>query len=219
MKHTRICEQCGREFTTYQSARRPDPPRFCSIPCRAAWQRGPGHPRYKGEWITVQGGHPRAFVWIDEATRARLGITRAEAPRARVNWLLTHPGETLTSHDHIHHKDEDTLNDSPENLVKLSPKRHIEEHGGPPHRNRRVLSAVACAVCGKPIKARTDRAVRFCSRACNAKGQAGPDNPNRGKPFSEERKRAISEAKRGQKHSPEARERMCQAARARWAKS
>lgn len=235
-------------------------------------QRGPGHPSYKGQWVTVQGGRPRVYMWIDEAMSSRLSRSewlpgRSYAPRSRVAWLEAHPGERLTAADVIHHIDGNTLNDDPSNLEKHTYRSHRLQHaaelavlprvtapfppcevcGAPvkarkdrvvrfcsracsgkahtktvdpsapkPARTRAYPIGGACEVCGKPVRQRTDRVVRFCSRTCFGAGTAGAKNINFGKSFSEERKQAISEGKRGYRFSQEAREKMRQSALARW---
>jgi hypothetical protein len=171
----------------------------------------------------MQGGRPRAYVWIDEAMRARLGVRRPYAPRARIAWLRANPDEPLSPRDHIHHLDGDTLNDDPGNLTKLTNRQHGEEHGrlrAPTAAARRQSTEKTCEICGARFLPKRGRetTARFCSRACNAKGQAGPDNPNRGKPLSEERRRAISVAKRGRTWSPEHRARLSEIHRERWRK-
>lgn len=143
--------------------------------------RGPNHPNFKGEWTVTQGSTTRVRVWVDDGMMARLGMApgrrKRHAPRARVNWLLAHPGETLRPDEPIHHVNGDTLDDRPENLLKLPSNRdHIllhPEQVAAMNARRRVPDA-ACKVCGAPIRPWR----RFCSFACRGVSQRGTANVN-----------------------------------------
>lgn len=96
---------------------------------------GPNHPNFKGQWTVTREGRTRAFVWIDKEMQARLGVKRPYVARARVVWLEAHPGETLTSRQIIHHVNEDTMDDRPENLERLvNQRKHAQLHGQKPNR-------------------------------------------------------------------------------------
>ena len=64
-------------------------------------------------------GRPRAFVKIAEPN-----VWRA---RAKVVWEREH-GCRLPRGKVVHHKDRDTMNDAPENLVALTRSEHAMEH-------------------------------------------------------------------------------------------
>ena len=72
---------------------------------------------------------PRAFVKIAEPNTWR--------ERAKVIWEEIN-GKRLPRGYVVHHRDRDSLNDSPENLVALTRAQHIEEH-------RRDLEAAKAA--------------------------------------------------------------------------
>lgn len=64
---------------------------------------------------------PRRFVRINKNGK-KISLTFA-----RVVWNCMHPEDILTKEYDIHHKDEDSLNDCPENLEKV----HYSLHRGP----------------------------------------------------------------------------------------
>lgn len=163
-------------------------------------QTGPNHPKFKGEWVYKVGDVTRVKVWIGEEMRRRLHTALHHAARSRVNWLLAHPGETLTSKDVIHHIDENPMNDDPSNLQKFSGQAaHARYHDGlnavHPNtlrglRTRERLPDTPCEVCGKPKRPWR----RFCSVECTGRGQSGSGNPMFGKPAT-----ARAEARRRQR--------------------
>lgn len=63
-------------------------------------------------------GKPRAWVKVAEPNKWR--------PRAIVVWEATHG--PLPRGKVVHHRDRDSLNDSLENLVALTPSEHATEH-------------------------------------------------------------------------------------------
>lgn len=80
-------------------------------------------------------------------------------------------GRILESWEHVHHKDEDKTNDTPDNLEVLT----IDEHGKH-HAMHTDLIDVICGFCGKPFQlkphvykqrlSRNKHGKCFCSRAC-----------------------------------------------------
>ncbi len=65
-------------------------------------------------------GAPRAWVKVAEPSRWRL--------RAVLNWEATHG--SLPKGRVVHHRDRDSLNDDPDNLLALTPSEHAKEHQG-----------------------------------------------------------------------------------------
>lgn len=63
-------------------------------------------------------GKPRAWVKVAEPSKWR--------PRAIVVWESTHG--PLPQGKVVHHRDRDSVNDIPENLVALTPSEHATEH-------------------------------------------------------------------------------------------
>lgn len=139
---------------------------------------GPSHPNFKGEWTVTKDGQTRVRVWIDDEMMARLGIApgsrKRHALRSRVNWLLAHPGETLSQDEPIHHLNGDPTDDRPENLQKMpSNSDHVRLHAHAMNERRRQPDA-ACETCGGPIRPWR----RFCSFACRGVAQRGAANVN-----------------------------------------
>lgn len=71
--------------------------------------------------------------------------------RSRYVWNITHPNDPVQGRDHIHHRDHDTLNDSPENLEKLTPTQHAQHHSRQP---RKPLSDAHKAALSRSKKGR-----------------------------------------------------------------
>src|SRR5688572_19781418 len=69
MKYRQQCETCGEWFERKRPPavvkRHGGPPRFCTRACAGVARRGERHPKFKGEWIAMQKGQLRAFVWAD----------------------------------------------------------------------------------------------------------------------------------------------------------
>jgi hypothetical protein len=145
--------------------------------------------------------------------RHRLHQTSGHALRARVNWLLAHPGETLNRREHIHHVNGDTLDDRLENLAKLSGGEHNRAHGtmAEVNRKRGRLPDKPCERCGTPI--RPSR--RFCSLACKHAVMRGANWPRTGIPRPQAVKDALRRARLGTKASPETRAKMRRSQQAR----
>jgi hypothetical protein len=83
-----------------------------------AGKRGADAPNWKG------GEHRRAngrrYIWDPDAKRY--------FPRAVVVWRRENNGQPVGTGYVIHHRDGDSENDSPENLVRLSAKEHVTLH-------------------------------------------------------------------------------------------
>lgn len=207
MKTTKICPICGIKFTRIHS--QCDTPIYCSRSCankapgrmtevvRNKISRafsGSNNPIFKGEWITTVHGKGRTYVWLNPEVRIELGLKKPYTLRSRIVWMQSHPNDPLRKGEHIHHLNGDTMDDRPENLVKLSSSRHAKSHNSfaeiNAKRKRERRPDHPCEICGKPV--RWFR--RFCSVACTAKGLSGAGNANpKGVPRSEADKVKIRE--------------------------
>jgi hypothetical protein len=106
----KICDQCGESF--YISPSRKDTKRFCSQRCYGLAQRVPGpRPLYKR--ITVNGKRVREHRHIKE----------------------TELGYKLSPKEHVHHKNNQPLDNDPTNLEVLD----IKKHGGISSRQRGIF--------------------------------------------------------------------------------
>lgn len=72
----------------------------------------------------------------------------------------------VTRDQNIHHKDHDRLNDSKENLEKLSHHAHAKEHNP----CQKILRVCQDKTCNKPFKVKKHKVMegkaKFCSRFC-----------------------------------------------------
>lgn len=104
---------------------------------------------------------------------------RQAARRAVARFL----GRSLSSREHVHHRDGDFTNNSLENLEILTPRAHAHHHHPPnpiprsqrPARrayNRRYYQTcrvpVTCVECGQPYTRYKYSLSRTCSRRCGA---------------------------------------------------
>lgn len=78
-------------------------------------------------------------------------------------------GRWLTPEEHVHHIDEDKLNNSPENLQVLSNKEHYEAHYGPAvyeGETQRTYAKFTCTVCGAEFHKLKGASGNYCSDPC-----------------------------------------------------
>lgn len=71
-------------------------------------------------------------------------------------------GHWLNSDEHVHHIDENILNNSPDNLIVVTAKEHAELHRKYPTRT--------CLVCSTEFY-RSDATSKYCSPKCNSISQ------------------------------------------------
>lgn len=124
-KNTKPCRDCGAMTGDPRSVR-------CST-CANRWTAkhrkriyatGPDHPRWKGGKMTSkQGGHYYVYLLLPDHPRAyRKYVKRADVV------LEKKLGRRLRRNEIAHHKDCNTLNDSPRNLEAMTRLQHIRLH-------------------------------------------------------------------------------------------
>jgi hypothetical protein len=129
--YTGICEYCGTEFKTYRSPSNMKlTPRFCSLQCLGKSQKGENNPAYNGGKYICNGYYV---------------LFKPDHPyRDTKNMILEHRfvmeckiGRYLTSKEVVHHKDENKLNNDPENL-QLFPNNseHLKFHAKLKQKNK-----------------------------------------------------------------------------------
>lgn len=75
-------------------------------------------------------------------------------------------GRSLRSDEHVHHTDEQKLNNDPENLELLSKAEHTRHHFG----TGRTMVDLVCEECGKGFRVEVKRrGAKTCSRSCAAR--------------------------------------------------
>ncbi len=170
MKKT--CERCGAEYETENRRRR-----YCGVPCYRERQReapnaGTFKPGLRPWNKDVKGLHlspatefkpgPRPEERDPVGTvKIRQRRNRVEAPRAFVKiaqpnvWKLRAVAVWEKQHGPlprgmvVHHKDRDSLNDVPENLVAFTRAEHLAEH----RRELLALKAARMRLAGSPLLA------------------------------------------------------------------
>lgn len=206
MKTTMRCPVCDNVFTRVHTIDKP--PRCCS---RACANRLPGRmtdavrariarpsPRNTGGTITRgRSGRPYVQVHVPLATRHLHPTTdkRGRILRSHLVWDRSHPDDPVLPGEVVHHIDNDSLNDSPENLAKLpSQSAHARHHFTQPRRARSAEARLAaslrmqakfpieprdCEQCGTPLtRTQIQDGGRFCSAPCHyafrtGKGRTG----------------------------------------------
>jgi HNH endonuclease len=142
MRTTTTCPVCGTVFTRIHAEDKP--PRYCS---RACSNKAPGRmtaevrakigrpsPQNKGGWIQRDRfGGERWRVPIPHSER-HLHPTidkHGYIARSHLVWNQTHPDEPVLPGELIHHMNHDSLDDRPENLMKLSSQSLHAQHHAP----------------------------------------------------------------------------------------
>lgn len=157
-----VCLQCGNPFLGFRKDSK-----FCSVPCQRQFQKGPGHPQWKGGRGLKQG-----YVFVHDAgSKERRKQEHILVAEKSVGCPLP-PGAV------VHHFDENPSNNSPENLF-ICPDRafHMLLHA----RMRRMKDTGSfdlkrCLKCGevKPISefykhsANWDGTINTC-KPCHSK--------------------------------------------------
>lgn len=202
MKTTATCPVCKAVFERRHSKGKT--PIYCSRECA---NRAPGRmtleirkkisrpsPRNKGGTV-VRGrtGRPyvQVYVRLEDRHRHFTISKRGFILRSHLVWDRAHPDDPVMPGEIIHHKDNDSLNDTLENLEKLpSQREHARHHFSQPRRplteeHKRKLSEVKrarmgdvkakpCENCGTLLlRERTLAGGRFCSQACHYRFRKG----------------------------------------------
>jgi len=105
------CEKCGDPFPKSWANRNQ---RFCSDDCRYDHKRGENNAKYNG------GFHKQGKYRVSMVNGRRM----LEHRRVMEEML----GRPLRTDEHVHHKDGDTLNNSPDNLEVMSRSEHARLH-------------------------------------------------------------------------------------------
>lgn len=145
------CEKCGKAFYVPNwEKKKQGPRRYCSQRCHHAAMRG--RELVKGSRYVNQQGYVMVKVGIRE--------WKAEH-RITMERIL---GRTLTSNEHVHHKNGNRADNRPKNLQVLSNSEHQKLHDWPRTRSRRVT--LKCRHCGTSYERKQSRISRFCSNVC-----------------------------------------------------
>lgn len=115
-KHPRkpaVCQQCGDDFM----ARVDSATKYCSVLCSGRARGGERNPRYKGG-LCYDKGKKRWLVHCRDSSI----MLYSRAVMAGVIGRLLSPTEI------VHHRNEDTTDDRPENLQLTTRSEHIEMH-------------------------------------------------------------------------------------------
>jgi hypothetical protein len=162
------CESCGKSFNRRRSGDRRI--RFCSQPCYHAWRGAEGittgqfekgiKPWNKGK----KGIHlspstefkkgqaslskcPLGTVSVRESKRdgkkrAYVKVADPKSWRMRCHVVYEQSLGPIPKGKLVHHKDGDTLNDTPENLIAISRAEHLATHR-PEIEAKRIINAIA----------------------------------------------------------------------------
>jgi hypothetical protein len=160
MAKTKIihCEYCG----TPKEVRKDSPTRFCSISCSRKIRKGSA----TGNERLSSGGYIEVYM--------------PSHPRARKNgYIFKHIlvmeetlGRLVDPSEEVHHKDENKLNNVPENLEILSKSDHAKKTA----QARREKNMIPCGYCGEMTYKKPSAVKRkgrggrvFCSLSCVGK--------------------------------------------------
>lgn len=125
---------------------------------------GEGHHLWKGGRIRQRG---YVLLHMPDDPRAD---TKGYVFEHRVVWERAN-GRSLRADEHVHHINGIVDDNRPENLVALTRRQHLREHGTETfaaHRERlgHGREALQCEACGAEFTANRSNHRRFCSRAC-----------------------------------------------------
>lgn len=145
----RLCEHCGTEFQVLRSRLRHSTCRFCTHRCRGLFQCGVQHPSWKGG------------VVVDPA-RGYVRIHQPEHPNANsMGYVYKHVleasiklGRAILPGEHVHHQNERTSDNDPENLEVKTASAHQREHAG--WENRAGVWFKPCLICQQLFPAHRD---------------------------------------------------------------
>lgn len=124
---------------------------------------------WRGRKIYYSDKYPEVY-WPQHPISRSAGIVRIHRV---VAYEIT--GGYLTAADHVHHKDENPLNWSPENLEITTNREHIRKHRLEKFNSEKVF--LYCSFCGTSIEAYTGNSSfwgnksHYCSRKCVNRGR------------------------------------------------
>lgn len=142
------CPQCGKEFKVWPSK----PRRYCSVQCKARGQQvAKVECKYKKGYRVLYVGrdHPMAD-----------GDGNCYEHRLVMADKL---GRSLERNEHVHHLNEDRLDNRPENLALMDPGDHHRLHKT---LDRWATSYDACTACGRT---ESSHAAKGLCRLCYSK--------------------------------------------------
>lgn len=125
-------------------------------------------------YIRVLRGERRAFVYRPDHPQAD---KKGWIQRSRVVWWLAHDKQLPPDGFIVHHDNEDTLDDRPENLKAISVPEHVKLH-----HEKQPPRTFTCPKCGKdfelPFHIYNEKVKRgyklfYCSGECYWKTQKG----------------------------------------------
>jgi len=147
---TKICGHCAEPFEAYDYRRK-----FCSCHCSALARKHP--PRGKDHWAwrggrRMQGGYVR--------------IHNPSHPRSLHGYVAEHLlvmeemiGRPVTREENVHHKNHVKDDNSPSNLLLLSPSEHMAYHSNKRWEGRKE----ELRVCRECVQLRPHKAKGLCS--------------------------------------------------------
>lgn len=113
------CEVCGKEFKTYPCHVKRGHGKVCSLKCKGRQERS-----------TNSLGEIDGFnVYVDAQGYARIVFGRSDEKHLHVYVMEKHLGRKLEKGEHIHHLNQNKLDNRLENLrLVLGDKEHRKEH-------------------------------------------------------------------------------------------
>lgn len=129
------CDNCGKSFDTYKCyLKRNRKHRFCCKKCESEFRN------YNNTIDKWCGGY------VSKSTGYRyIKINGKQIEEHRLV-MMKHLGRKLKSNEHIHHINGNKLDNRIENLLLLTPSKHIQLH------NLSKKHIIDCPVCKKHIK-------------------------------------------------------------------
>lgn len=117
-----ICEQCGKEFTTYKNPARKEP-RFCSVKCIGESQKGNKNPAYNcGRYFDSNG-----YVVLFMPEHPFCGTKKTVLEHRFI--MECKIGRYLENEECVHHIDGNKANNNPNNLMLFkNNSEHIKYH-------------------------------------------------------------------------------------------
>ena len=168
--HPRLLAASPRERSPWGEPSWPSGPATCTDPCetfKTVLRTGPPPPRP---------GRRKRDKGLGRVNGQGYFYVRIVGRDVALHRLIMEHrlGRRLAVSEHVHHRDGNRLNNTPENLAVLSAGIHSALH------NARRPLLLYCAHCGEPFRPGHSR-VRCCSRQCGARHREGWPAPPPGK--------------------------------------